>query len=390
MSTSVELARRRASARAAQAGKAVPFRDPTRQLRSPRFEWKRALEEAVDSGGCFGSRDVVSAFEAEWATATGAVAAEATASGSAALVLTLLALGVGPGDEVVTVPNTFVATVEAIELIGATPVLVDVDETTHTMDPARLPAALGPRTKAVMPVHLYGRPAELDAICEIAMGHGAAVVEEATQAAGAAYRGRACGSIGDVAAFSFGQSKPLAGFGEGGAVTTRSEAIAARLRLLNRHGQPEPHRHRLVGLNFRMHPLEAAVLRERLEARAYWLDRRREIAERYNAAFGRLGVLSNSVVPAGYRHAYYVYVIEVDDRDDVIGRLAREGIGCGVHYPTPIHLQSPHRRLGPPGSFPVSERLAGRVLSLPLYAELEDEEVERVVAVVSGVLESRA
>jgi dTDP-4-amino-4,6-dideoxygalactose transaminase len=362
----------------------VPWSGAGRQCHSPELDWSEAIRRAVIGGGCFAGRKVVKEFEERLAGLCGTRYAEATASGSAALLLALQTLEVGAGDEVVTVPNTFAASVEAVKLTGARPVLVDVQAATHTMDPEQIEPAISSRTKAIMPVHLYGRPAEMDAIRAIADEHGLLVIEEACHAAGARLPNRPCGSLGDVAAFSFGQSKPLASFGEAGAVTTSDEEIVERLRMLNRHGQAQAHVHQRTGFNFRMDPLEAAVLCERLRHRAYWLDRRRELGERYTQAFASFGIVRNPLVPVSHQHAFYAYVVEIPDRLDLQRHLTDEGIGWGVHYPTPIHRMKPHRDLDRRGGFPVVERLSEQILSLPVHPTLTDEEVNKVIEVVTA------
>lgn len=366
----------------------VPFRALHRQVADPSFGWERALRRCVESGDFADPSRMLAEFERQFARFCGADHAVATASGSAALQLALLAAGIGPGDEVVTVPNTFVATVEAIRLVGATPVLVDVERDSYTLDPTRLEAVIGARTRAVMPVHLYGRPVAMAPILEIARRAGLVVIEEACHATGAIHQGAPCGSLGDLAVFSFGRTKPFAGLGEGGAVTTSDRELARRLRLLNSHGA-EAGDHVCTGFNFRMHPLEAAVLSARLENPTRWLETRREIAARYTAAFSDLGIVHNPVVPTGDTHAFYVFGVDLRDRDAFLRHLDRHEIGWGIHYENLVHRQSAHRRLGQGAKLAVAEFLADRIVSLPLFVGLTDSEVQRVIDVTRVFFASR-
>ncbi len=354
----------------------VPFRALSRQLDVPEFAWRDALALAVENEEYGQPSTAVRRFEQALGDHLGGRFVVATSSGSTALLLALLGLGLRPGDEVVTVSNTFVATVEAIRLVGATPVLVDVDSWSYTMDPSALEAAITPRTKAVIPVHLFGRPAAMKEIIAVARRHGCFIIEEACQAAGGSQRGSPCGALGDVAVFSFGRTKAITGLGEGGAVTTGDRELAERLHLLNTHGKVGDD-HVLTGFNLRMHPLEASLLTERLAGLDHWLGSRREIAFAYNEAFSEVEIARNQVVPPGDVHGLYVYVVEVPDRDRFTAHLEACGIGWAVHYPRPIHFQSAHIDIRH-RDLPVTERLAGAIVSIPLYAGLRDDEVERV------------
>jgi dTDP-4-amino-4,6-dideoxygalactose transaminase len=322
--------------------------------------------------------DEVAAFEREFAAYCEAAEAIGVNSGTSALHLALLAAGVGPGDEVITVPFTFVATVSAIVYTGATPVFVDVEPDCYTMDPSQIEAAITPRTKAIVPVHLYGQPADMDPILDIARRRGLAVVEDAAQAHGADYKGRRCGSMGHIGCFSFYPGKNLGAYGEGGAVVTSDPAIARRIRLLRSWGEERRYEHSVKGFNYRMDGIQGAILRVKLRHLDRWTELRRSRAAGYRRVLSDLPV----GLPAerdGIRHVYHVFAVRVAQRDAWRARLTELGIGVGVHYPIPVHLQPAHRDLGyAPGSFPVSEAIASEVLSLPIYPELTDEQIDLV------------
>ncbi len=319
------------------------------------------------------------AFDQEFAAFCGARQAVSVASGTDALHLALRALGVGPGDEVVTVSHTFFASIEAVRYTGATPVLVDVDADTGLMDVPAALARITPRTKAILPVHLYGRTVPLRDL----LASGVPVLEDACQAHGAALDGGGrAGSGGAAGAFSFYFSKNLGAYGEGGAITTNDDALASKLRLLRNHGQETRYESVLVGYNARFDELQAVVLRVKLRRLAAWNERRREIARRYDALLANLPV-RRPPLPRGEEHVFHLYVIRTERRDALRAFLTERGIGTGIHYPVPCHLQQGGADLGwPAGSLPVTERLAGEVLSLPMYAELSDAQIERVVASV--------
>jgi dTDP-4-amino-4,6-dideoxygalactose transaminase len=300
-------------------------------------------------------------------------------SGTEALWLALLALGIGRGDEVITVPNSFFATSEAISWCAATPVFVDVDPETCTMDPAQLERAITPRTRAVIPVHLYGQCADMDPITRIARSRGLAVIEDACQAHGARYKGRMAGSLGDVAAFSFYPGKNLGAYGEAGAVTTSDRQLAERVRMLRDHGQRVRYDHDLVGINGRMDGIQGAILSVKLRRLEAWNAARVRHADRYAEVLGGIGGLTPPACAAYGRHIYHIYAVRVPHRDRVLQALKQEGVSCGVHYPIPIHLQKAYRPLGlAAGSFPVSENWAQETLSLPMYPELSDAQIQWV------------
>jgi dTDP-4-amino-4,6-dideoxygalactose transaminase len=362
----------------------VPFLDLGAQYLGIRDEIGDAIQGVLDS--CqFAGGPAVAAFEREWAAYCGAKHAIGVGNGTDALWLALRALGVGPGVEVITVPNTFVATVEAITLTGASPVLVDVDESSLTMDPGLLEAAITPRTRAIIPVHLFGTPADMDPILEIAARHGVAVLEDACQAHGAVYRGRKAGVLGDAAAFSFYPGKNLGAYGEAGAIVTDRDDVAAAVRMLRDHGQSRKYHHDVDGWNARMDGIQGAVLSVKLRRLDGWNERRRAWADLYTTSLdGQPGVVTPRTRP-GCTPVCHVYAVRVEGRDGVLAAMQAEGITCGVHYPVPVHRQAAFPGLRG-GSFPVAERSAGELLSLPMYPELGAEKVRAVVDALGRAL----
>ena len=323
------------------------------------------------------------AFEEEFARYCGTTDAIGMSNGTDALEIALRALEVGAGDEVITPPNSFIATAEAISATGATPVFVDVDPATATLDASLLEAAITDRTRAIIPVHLYGRPADMDAIFVIAARHGIPVIEDACQAHGASLGTRRAGALGTLACFSFYFSKNLGAYGEGGAVTTSDPALAARVRLYRDHGSSVRYHHDVIGRNARLDEIQAAVLRIKLRRLDTWNEQRRTNAARLSQALA--GTSVELPVPGGasVREVFHLYVVRHPERDALKSFLAERGIATGIHYPIPIHLQKAYAFLGhQPGSFPVTERLAATSLSLPMYAELTEEQIERIAAAV--------
>ena len=321
----------------------------------------------------------VTAFEEDFAAFCGTQHAIGTDSGLSALELALRAFGIGPGDEVITAANTFVATALAISHAGATPVLVDVDPESQSLDPSFLERALTTRTRAIVPVHLHGRPAEMDAILEFARAHHLVVVEDACQAHGARYRGQRVGSLGDAAAFSFYPAKNLGAYGDGGIVVTDHSEVARTIRLLRHYGQPTKNVHEIRGFNRRLDTLQAAILRLKLRHLDEWNEARRRVADLYGAALQDAGVALPPADDDARESVWHLYVIRSPRRDALEAFLSARGIGTGIHYPTPIHLQPAYRELGyRRGSFPVSERLAGEVLSLPMHPTLTPRDVLEV------------
>jgi dTDP-4-amino-4,6-dideoxygalactose transaminase len=360
----------------------VPFVDLASQYRSIAAEIDEAVSRVIRETDFILGREVA-LFEEEFASFCQAKWAVGVDSGTSALELALRAYEIGPGDEVITAANSFIASALAISHAGATPVLVDVDADTHTIDVAAIEKAITSRTKAIIPVHLYGHPADMDAIMNLAERRGLIVIEDACQAHGARYKGKTAGSLGHAAAFSFYPGKNLGAYGDGGAVVTNDEAIAKSLRMLRNYGQREKYQHMFRGYNRRLDTLQAAVLRIKLKHLEEWNDARRQHAKNYGRLLGQTGI----GVPraAGYSDSvWHLYVIQTDQRDALKEYLASCGIGVGIHYPIPIHLQPAYRDLGyRQGDFPVTERCARRILSLPMYAELTPEIVNRVAETAS-------
>jgi dTDP-4-amino-4,6-dideoxygalactose transaminase len=368
----------------------VPFLDLKAHHVQIRDEVMAAIDEVVDANA-FAGGPFVARFEEAYARYCDAPFCVGVANGTDSLWLTLLASGIGAGHEVITVPMTFMATAEAISYTGAKPVFVDIEPHTFTMDPSRLEAAITPRTKAIIPVHLFGQCADLDPILAVAHKHGLIVIEDAAQAQGAIYRGRKAGSIGLAGSFSFYPGKNLGAWGEAGAITTGDAKLRERLNMFREHGQKKKYYHDVVGWNSRMDGLQAAVLSVKLK----YLDRanaaRRQIAGRYNELLaGTPGLLLPAVAEYAH-HIYHVYAVRVVRRDEVINRLTAKGIGTGIHYPVPIHLQNAYAGLGHRrGDFPVSEACADSFLSLPMYPELTDRQVETVAEELKDCLAALA
>lgn len=363
----------------------VPYIDLKAQYASLREEVLAALDR-VCRNASFVLGEEVAEFEKEFAAFCDVKHCVAVNSGTSALHLALLATGVQPGDEVITSPNTFIASAEAISYSGARPVFVDIDPATANLDPKLVEGAITPRTKAILPVHLYGRPADMDAILAIARPRGLAVIEDACQAHGACYRGRSVGGLGDAGAFSFYPSKNLGAYGEGGALATNNDHIAEFARVARHHGQIGRYSHAFVGFNYRMEGFQGAVLRIKLKRLPGWISRRQAIASQYHnqLASARLEVLQDD--PRD-QCSYYLFVLYPSCRDRVRAQLEARGIETAVHYPRPLHLQQAYASLGyPQGSFPLAERACERVLSLPLYPEMTDEQVAYVATAVCEVV----
>jgi dTDP-4-amino-4,6-dideoxygalactose transaminase len=339
---------------------------------------RQVIESSAFAGGPF-----VEKFEEEFAAFCGSPYAIGVGNGTDALWLTLLALGIGEGDEVITVPNTFIATAEAITYCKARPVFVDVDQDTFTMNPAELEKSLTERTKAIIPVHLFGQPADMDPILEFARAYGLFVVEDAAQAHGAEYRGRKAGTMGDAGCFSFYPGKNLGAFGEAGAVVTNDPELRKQIRMLRDHGQSRKYHHSMMGWNCRMDGIQAAVLSIKLGHLHEANRLRRKHALEYNRAFSGIDEVRTPVEATHAQHVYHVYAIRLQERDEIRRHLQEKGVGCAVHYPIPIHLQEACRDLGyKEGAFPIAEYLADEFLSLPMFPELSEEQIEYVVSCV--------
>ena len=360
----------------------VPFLDLKAQHAPLRDQFDRAIAKVIDSGA-FAGGPFVATFEDEFAAFCECEHAIGLGSGTEAIWLALLALGVGPGDEVITVPSTFMATAEAISYCGATPVFVDIDERAYTMNPAGIEGAITDKTKAIIPVHLFGQSADMDPILEIARLHHLFVIEDAAQAHGAEYKNRKAGTLGDAGCFSFYPGKNLGAFGEAGAVVTNDFELQEKIRILRDHGQVRKYWHTMIGWNCRMDGIQAAVLSIKLQHLKRGNDLRRAHALRYAEAFAEIDELVAPVEASYAKHVYHVYAVRVKERAEVIRSLADKGIGCGVHYPVPIHLQEAYRGLGyKKGSFPTAETTAEEFVSLPMFPELTRAQVDRVVEAV--------
>jgi dTDP-4-amino-4,6-dideoxygalactose transaminase len=367
----------------------VPLLDLEAQYRPLRDDILSAITRVCDSQR-FIMGPEVEELERELASHLEVREAITVSSGTDAILAVLMAFGIGAGDEVITSPYSFFATAGCVTRVGATPVLVDIDPVTYNLDPGRLRAALSPRTRAIMPVHLYGLCADMDPILEIAADAGVAVVEDACQAIGARYKGRQAGGMGAAGCFSFFPSKNLSALGDAGLVTTNDGALAHELRLLRNHGAEPKYIHKRIGGNFRMDALQAAVLRVKLPHLPRWTDMRRANAARYEALFaetGLAGQITLPVEPAHRRHIFNQYIVRVADRNRVRASLTEQGIGTEIYYPVPFHLQPCFASLGHcRGDFPEAEAAADTTLALPIYGELTIDQQRTVVAALAGAL----
>jgi dTDP-4-amino-4,6-dideoxygalactose transaminase len=366
----------------------VPYLDLKAQYRSIKSEIDAAVARVLDSSQ-FVLGTEVAAFERDFAAYCEASECIALNSGTSALHLALLAAGIGPGDEVITVPFTFVASVAAILYAGAKPVLVDIEPLSFTIDPEKIESAITSRTKAILPVHLYGQSADMDPIMDIARRHRLTVIEDAAQAHGARYKGRSVGNIGDMGCFSFYPGKNLGTYGEGGAVTTNDPEYARTIRMLRDWGQDRKYHHVLRGYNYRIEAFQGAVLGVKLKHLDHWTEARRKIGAQYDDLLQDADVDTPVEMPWA-RHVYHVYTVRSKDRDRLQEALHREGIQTGIHYPVPVHMQPAYSDLGyARGSFPRSEAAADQVLSIPLYPELNDDQINSVAQAVTSLAAAR-
>lgn len=357
---------------------AVPFLDLKAQYRSIKDEIAAAIQPVLENCDFVGGA-AVEAFERNFAMFCQTAHAVGVSNGADALYLALRALEIGPGDEVITVPNTFIATASAITRTGATVRFVEVDPATLEMDAGKLEAAITHRTRALMPVHLYGQMPDMDAILAIAAQHQIPVIEDAAQAHGATFRGRVAGSMGVTACFSFYPGKNLGAYGDGGAVVTNDAELANRLRRLRDQGRETKHEHLMIGYNHRLDTLQAAVLEVKLRHLPQWNARRREIAALYRQFLQDCPAVRPLAVAPGQEAVYHLFIVQVEQRERLQEKLKQQGIATGIHYPIPLHLQPAYAHLGlRRGTFPVSEAAAERVLSLPMYAEMSNAMVEHV------------
>ena len=366
----------------------IPLVDLRAQYAQIGPEIDAAIRRVIESSG-FILGPEVEAFEEAFAAYCGAKHCVGVASGTSALELALRAFHVGAGDEVITVAHTFIATAEAISAVGARPVFVDIEPDTYTMDPQALEAAITPRTRAVIPVHIYGQPANMPRILEIGRAHGIAVIEDAAQAHGATWDGAMAGTLADAACFSFYPGKNLGAYGDAGAVTTDQPEIAGQVRSLRNHGRRSKYLHDQIGFGLRIDALQAAILHAKLPYLEEWVVARNRVAERYTRGLSDTDLTLPAISPHA-RHGWHLYVVRSPARDTMLEHLQTAGIGAGVHYPVPLHLQPAYAYLGyAEGALPVSEEVARTCLSLPMYPELDDEQIDAVVTAVRAAIPVR-
>ena len=367
-------------------GMKVPFLELRQQYRSIKDEVNAGVQQVMDS--CrFVLGENVNSFEKEFASFCGTEYAVGVANGTDALCLALLACGIGKGDEVITVPNTFIATTEAISQTGAEIVFLDVDPQTYNIDVSQIEEEINERTRAILPVHLFGQSADMNPIMKIARKYNLKVIEDACQAHGAEYKGKKVGSIGDAGCFSFYPSKNLGAFGDGGMVVSNGNEIAQKIKMLRDHGQIKKYEHLVEGYNSRLDEIQAAILRVKLKRLDEQNKLRRKNASIYNELLKDVdGVVTPFEAEYG-KHVYHLYVIRIDRRDELQEYLKSKGIGTGLHYPIPLHLQKAYEYLGyKEGDFPVAEECTKQILSLPMFPELTQEEIEKVVSEIKTFL----
>jgi dTDP-4-amino-4,6-dideoxygalactose transaminase len=363
----------------------IPFVDLKAQYLSIKDEIDSAVLNVLESTQFVLGKEVVE-LEKEFAAYCSADHGIAVNTGTSALHVAMLAAGIGPGDEVITVPFTFVATVAAIVYTGATPVFVDIDPVSYTIDVTKIESAITERTKAILPVHLYGQPADMEPILEIAQRHGLTVIEDAAQAHGAEYKGQRVGSIGDIGCFSFYPGKNLGAYGEGGMAVTQNPEYANTMRMLRDWGQERRYHHVMKGYNYRMDGIQGGILRVKLRYIEAWTEARRSHAAQYDALLVDSGLKTPAVMPYS-RHVYHVYAVRSPQREMLQQKLQEQGIQTGIHYPIPVHLQPAYADLGYQlGDFPHAEAAANEVFSLPMYAELSEEQVKTVSAALCEMM----
>lgn len=366
----------------------IPLVDLKAQYNSIRADIDAAIASVIDDTAFVGGRYVKS-FEESFAEYCGTKYAIAVSNGTDAIRLALLASGLGPGDEVITVPNTFIATVEAINMIGAEVRFVDVDRDTFNMDPSLLAAALTPRTRALLPVHLYGQPADMNPILRFAEQHGLKVIGDAAQAHGSLYHNSKIGTLGDAVTFSFYPGKNLGAYGDAGAIVTNDQEIAEKAAKLRDHGRSSKYEHDMIGFNCRMDGIQAAILSAKLPYLDSWTALRRKHAALYNNLLAEVGSIRTPTELEEVFAVYHLYVIQTDDRARLQACLKESGIATGIHYPLPLHLQPAYAHLGlGKGSFPVTEAQADSILSLPMYPELAEEHIERAATLIKNASEA--
>ena len=354
----------------------VPFLNLKIQYESIKDEINAAINGVIEKTA-FAGGPFVAQFEEEFAEFCQCQHAVGVGNGTDALWLPLLALGTGQGDEVITVPSTFIATAEAISFCGATPVFVDIDEQTYNMNPDLLEAAITPKTKAIIPVHLFGQTADMDPIMDIAKKHNLYVIEDACQAHGSEYKGKRAGSIGDASAFSFYPGKNLGAYGEAGAIVTNNADLTGRMKMFRDHGQARKYYHGIIGWNARMDGIQGAILSAKLKHLESWTEARRKNANLYSKLLSNVDGIITPREADYTRHVYHIYAVRVQNRDELIEKLAEKEIFCGIHYPVPLHLQEAYNFLGlSKGSFPVAEKCAAEFVSLPMFPELTEAQIK--------------
>jgi dTDP-4-amino-4,6-dideoxygalactose transaminase len=361
--------------------KSVPFLDLKQQYQAIKGDINTAIDAVLERGD-FILGKAVGEFEQAFADYCEVPHAVGVDSGYSAIELILRAYGIGPGDEVITAANTFISTVFPVANCGARTVMVEIDPDIYNIDPAKIEAAITPATKAIIVVHLYGQPADVDPVLEIARRHNLVVIEDACQAHGARYKGRRTGSLGHAAAFSFYPGKNLGAYGDGGALVTRDPEIAERARLLRNLGQPTKNHHTMKGFNFRLDTMQAAILGVKLPHLDAWNASRRRAAAHYDRLLGDLPVVAPPLA-SNVEHVYHLYVIRVQNREELAQHLNDAGVATGIHYPTPIHLQPAFQDLGyQRGDFPITEAYADQILSLPMFPELQEDQITYVAEVI--------
>jgi dTDP-4-amino-4,6-dideoxygalactose transaminase len=364
----------------------IPLVDLKAQYRSIKSEIDAAIAEILENTSFIGGKPV-SDFEAAFAAYCEAQYAVGAASGTAALHLALCAADVKPGDEVVTVSQTFIATAEVAKLCGASVRMVDIDPQSYCMDPAALAASVSQKTRVIIPVHLYGHPADMDPILETAKQHGITVIEDAAQAHGARYKGRRVGSIAEIATFSFYLGKNLGAYGDAGAVTRAGKDAADKVTMLANHGRWQKYKHLIEGFNYRLDALQAAVLSVKLRHIEEWTLKRRQVASRYTELLSDLEEVTLPHAASDVEHVYHLYVVQVPKRDEITEYLREHGVMAQLHYPIPLHLQPAYEYLGmQAGSLPATEAMAKRCISLPTFPELTDEQIQQVAATLKEAL----
>jgi len=362
---------------------AIPLIELKIKDQNLRSEIDAEIKKILDNAGYIGGEQVQK-FAEEFAAFCGGGHCVPVANGTDALILSLKALGIGPGDEVITVPFTFIATAEAISIVGAVPKFVDIDPKSYNLDVNLLERAIGPKTRAIIPVHLFGQPADMDPIMTIARKHDLKVIEDACQAHGAEYKNKRVGLLSDAGCFSFYPTKNLGGAGDGGAVTTSSPVLAKKIEQLANHGRAAQYFHEIIGLNSRLDRMQAAILRLKLKRLNKFNERRRQIAEIYFKNLRNNPSISLPHIDSFAKHVFHLFCVESSRREEIMKLLKSEGIGHGVYYPLPIHLQPAYAFLNlPKGSFPMSERASQRIFALPMFPELANDQVERICEVLN-------